>query len=59
MLPEGDPRLSQWPTLAANSAEWMQDAKRISIGNYRQVLEDGPDVFDSESDNDYSHHGEK
>jgi hypothetical protein len=59
MLPEGDPRLSQWPVLAANAASWMQDAKRIAIGNYRQVLEDGPDTCDSESDNEYSDHGEK
>jgi hypothetical protein len=50
MLPEGDPRLSQWPTLAAKSAEWMEDAKRIAVGSYRQVLEDGLDVRDSESD---------
>jgi hypothetical protein len=43
VLPEGDPRLSQWPDLAANAASWMQDAKRIAIGNHRQVLEDGSD----------------
>jgi hypothetical protein len=54
IVSEGDPRLSQWPTLAANSGKWMEDAKRIAIGNHRQVLEDGPDVCDSESDNDYS-----
>jgi hypothetical protein len=35
----------------------IQDAKRIAIGNSRQVLEDRPDVCDSESDNDYSDHG--
>jgi hypothetical protein len=37
----------------------MQEAKRIAIGNYRQVLEDGPDKCDSESDNENSDHGEK
>jgi hypothetical protein len=37
----------------------MQDAKRIAIGNYRQVLEDGPDKCDSESDNDCRDNGEK
>jgi hypothetical protein len=59
LLPSGDPRLSEWPDLETNAATWMQDAKRIAIGNYRQVLEDGPDKCDSESDNEYSDHGEK
>jgi hypothetical protein len=39
MLPEEDPRFSQWPELAHNSAEWMEDAKRISVAGYKQVHE--------------------
>jgi hypothetical protein len=57
-VPEGDPRLSQWPILAAKAGEWMVDAKRIAVAGYRQVLEDGQDVCDSESDAEYSDHGE-
>jgi hypothetical protein len=54
MIPESDPRLSQWPDLAVKTAEWMQDASRIAVGSYRQVLEDGPAICDSESDSDQS-----
>jgi hypothetical protein len=34
------------------------DAKRIAVACYRQVLEDGPDVCETESDTEYSDHGE-
>jgi hypothetical protein len=54
MLPDGYSRLSQWPTLAARIGEWMEDAKRIAVAGYHQVLEDGPDKCDSESDGEYS-----
>jgi hypothetical protein len=37
----------------------MEDAKRIAVAGYRQVLEEGPDVCDSENDADYSDHGAK
>jgi hypothetical protein len=37
----------------------MEDAKRIAVGNDRQVLEEGPDVCGSESDAEYSDRGEK
>jgi hypothetical protein len=36
----------------------MEDAKRIAVAGYWQVLEDGPDVCDSESDAEYSDRGE-
>jgi hypothetical protein len=39
--------------------KWMHTAKEISIGGRRQVLEDGNDVCDSESDSDNEDHGEK
>jgi hypothetical protein len=58
LLPERDARLSHWPDLVANAAKWMQDAKRTAIGNCRQVLEDGPDKCDSESDNEYRDDGD-
>jgi hypothetical protein len=38
MLPEGDCRLAQWQELAANSAEWMEDAKRVVVAGYKQVF---------------------
>jgi hypothetical protein len=59
MVPEGDPRLSRWSVLAANAVEWMEDAKRIAVAGYRQVREDGRDVSNSESDTEYSDHGEE
>jgi hypothetical protein len=36
----------------------MEDAKRIAVAGYRQVLEDGRNLCDSESDAEYSDHGE-
>jgi hypothetical protein len=36
----------------------MEDANRIAVAGYRQVLEDGPDVCNSESDAEYSDHAE-
>jgi hypothetical protein len=37
----------------------MEDAKRIAVAGYHQVLEDDPDVWNSESDAEYSDHGEQ
>jgi hypothetical protein len=37
----------------------MADAKRIAVAGYKQVLEDGPDVCNSESGAAYSDHGEE
>jgi hypothetical protein len=59
MLPEGDRRLSQSPELARNSEEWMQDANRIAVAGYKQVLEDGPEFCSSESEAEYGDDGEK
>jgi hypothetical protein len=36
----------------------MDDSKRIAVAGYRQVLGDGRDKCDSESDAEYSDHGE-
>jgi hypothetical protein len=59
MLLEDSEQLGRWPDLAHHSSEWMEDAKRIAIAGYRQVLEDGPERRDSESDAEYSDHGEQ
>jgi hypothetical protein len=40
------------PETAAKVPGWMHSAEQISIGGRRQVLEDGSDVFNSESDPD-------
>jgi hypothetical protein len=37
----------------------MEDAKRIVVAGYKQVLEDGPEFCPSESEAEYSDHGEK
>jgi hypothetical protein len=58
LLPEDSMNLTSWPALVQHSREWMEDAKRIAVAGYRQVLEDGPDKCDSESDAEYSDHGE-
>jgi hypothetical protein len=36
----------------------MQTASQIAVVGYRQVLEDGPEVCDSESGSEHSDHGE-
>jgi hypothetical protein len=37
----------------------MEDAKTIALPRYRQVLEDGSEFCLSESEAEYSYHGEK
>jgi hypothetical protein len=37
----------------------MEDAKRIAVAGYKQVLEDGSDLCDDEPDAEYSDHGEE
>jgi hypothetical protein len=54
MLPEDSLQLGRWPELAAKATSWIGNAKRIAVAGYRQVLEDGPDKCDSESDAEYS-----
>jgi hypothetical protein len=58
MLPEDSEALTRWPVLAANVFSWMEDPKRIVVAGRRQVLEGGPDVCNSETDAEYSDHGE-
>jgi hypothetical protein len=45
--------------IANKVPEWMHTAKEISIGGRRQVLEDGHDVCDSESDSENEGHGDE
>jgi hypothetical protein len=59
MLPEVSEELDRWPYLACNCSAWMEYAKRVAVAGYRQVLEDGPGVCDSESEAEYSDHGEE
>jgi hypothetical protein len=58
MSPEESEALTRWPELARNFQEWMEDAKRIAVPGYRQVLEDGPEFCFSESEAEDSDHGE-
>jgi hypothetical protein len=39
--------------------QWTHTAKEISVGGRRQVLEDGNDVCDSESDSENEEHGDE
>jgi hypothetical protein len=55
---EDDPATKQWPGLSENVVEWMPKAEQIAIGSFKQVLENGPDVCNSESDSENSDHGD-
>jgi hypothetical protein len=59
MLPQDSKEPGKWPELDTYAHDWMEDAKRIAVAGYRQVLEDGPDVCKSEDDAEYSDHGEQ
>jgi hypothetical protein len=59
LLSEDDPRLSQRSISAGQAMEWMEDSKLMAIANYRQVLEDGPDICDDEPLAEYSDHGDE
>jgi hypothetical protein len=37
----------------------MEDAKRIAVAGHKQVFEDGPEFYSSESESEYSDHGKK
>jgi hypothetical protein len=37
----------------------MEHARQAALAGHSQVLEDGPDACDSESDSDHSDHGEE
>jgi hypothetical protein len=39
--------------------DWMNDVRSIAVGGYKRVLEDVPDVCDSESSAEYGDHGEE
>jgi hypothetical protein len=56
---EDSEAIGNWPVLAENVKIWMEDARLIAVGGYRRVLENGPDVCDSESDSENSDHGEE
>jgi hypothetical protein len=45
------------PEVEAKVPGWMHSAEQVSIGGRKQVLEDGNDVCNSESDSDSEDHG--
>jgi hypothetical protein len=45
--------------IAAKVPVWMHTAEEVSIGGRQQVLENGRDVCDSESDSENEEHGEE
>jgi hypothetical protein len=45
--------------IADSVQQWMHTAEQISIGGRKQVLEDGPDVGNSESDSDHEDRGDE
>jgi hypothetical protein len=56
-MPEDGLCLTIYPVLVQPVQEWMEDTKRIAVAGDCQVLVDGPDVCDSESEAEYSDHG--
>jgi hypothetical protein len=59
LLPEDPEDVARFEELTGNVESWMRDAKTVAVANYRQALEDGPDVCDSESESENSDHGEQ
>jgi hypothetical protein len=57
-LPEDSSDLGNWPVPVETVSIWMEEARQIAVSGYRQVLEAGSDVCDSESDSENSDHGE-
>jgi hypothetical protein len=47
--PEDSSELGRWSVLAEKASIWMEEARQIAVAGYRPVLEDGPDVCDSEN----------
>jgi hypothetical protein len=45
--------------IAANGEKWMNMAEQVSVGGRKQVLEDGADVCNSESDSDHKDRGDE
>jgi hypothetical protein len=48
LLCETDPAIKAWPGLAEHVKEWMNIGELIAVGCHRQVLEDVPEVYNSE-----------
>jgi hypothetical protein len=43
-LPDDSAAVRTWPALAEKVSNSMEEAKRIAVGGYKQVLENGPEV---------------
>jgi hypothetical protein len=56
---EGSEAIGNWPVLAEKVSIWMEDAKLIAVGGYKQVLEDGQDRGSSDSDSEHGDHGDE
>jgi hypothetical protein len=59
LLPEDSEALKNWSGLASSAEEWIEDAKRIAVAGYRQVLGDGQAVCSLESEAEYNDHGDE
>jgi hypothetical protein len=57
--PEDSPNIRNWPVLEDKGSIWVEEGKQVAVSGYKQVLEDGPDVCNSESDSENSDHGEE
>jgi hypothetical protein len=59
-LREDDDQITSHPVRAVEIAKWMITAARVATGNRRRVLEDGPDVMNSDDeDSKKEEHGEE
>jgi hypothetical protein len=57
-LSEDSLEIGNWPVHLEKVPIWMEEAKQVAVAGYKQVLEDGPETCNSESDSDHSDHGE-
>jgi hypothetical protein len=56
---EDSEAIGSWPVLAEKVSIWTEAAPQVAVGGYSRVLENGPDVCDSESDSEHTDHGEE
>jgi hypothetical protein len=59
IISEDDPQLETWSEKTGKTREWLEEAKPIAVASYRMILEDGPDVCNSESSAACKNHGEE
>jgi hypothetical protein len=52
IISEDDSDVGQLPFLAITVSKWMEDAKRVAVAHFHQVLKDGPEICLSDRENE-------